>query len=315
MTLPTGGDARTFAVVSAYHPPEDLGARCRDLLDQVEGVVVVDDGSDSVRKLDLSDERVVPLILPQNVGIAGALNAGIELAVTAGATHILTLDQDSVVPSGYVPAMHAALRSITASAGGVAGVVPAIVEGELVSTIGNGIVPLDPIQSGQVLVVDAIKRVGPFDERFVIDAVDSEYTLRVRAKGYELFVVQGAELGHSLGELEPLLVFGRHRPVLGRPRYWRYHAPFRTYYMVRNGLALWRLHRRGNISWLLRRTAYLAVDVTYTSLASPDRRRQFLAVAHALRDTLRRRWGRIPQGTVRAIAQTASPPRDPELKR
>lgn len=314
MTLPTGGDARTFAVVSAYHPPDDLDARCRELLDQVEGIIIVDDGSDSVATLDLNDERIVPLILPRNVGIAGALNAGIELAVRAGATHILTLDQDSIVPPGYVAAMQAALHSTAAPAGGAAGVVPAIVEGELVTTIGDDARPLDPIQSGQLLVVDVITRVGRFDERFVIDAVDSEYTLRVRAKGFELFVVPGVELGHSLGELEPLLVFGRHRPILGRPRYWRYHAPFRTYYMVRNGLALWRLHRRGNVGWLLRRTAYLAVDVTYTSLASPDRRQQFLAVAHALRDTVRRRWGRIPEATVRAIAQTSSP-RRPESKR
>jgi len=290
-----------MVVISAFRPPADLAGRAAALLSQVERVIVVDDGSDSARALGLDDERIELIELPENRGIAAALNAGIDRARALGATHVLTLDQDSEVPAGYVDAAMAVLHA----RGGdrVAAVVPATVEGAEVTTIGAGDRPLDPIQSGQVVAMDALDDIGPFDERLVIDAVDSEFTLRARRRGYELFVIDGTELGHSLGELTPLLIFGRHRRILGRPRYWRYHAPFRTYYMVRNGLALWRLHPRGNVGWLIRRTAYLVVDVTYTSLASPDRLAQFTAVAHAVRDVLRWRLGKIPAATLELLAR------------
>lgn len=301
MTLPPLGVTRTFAVVSAYHAPADLVSRCVELLAQVEYIGIVDDGSHSLGPLQRVDERIVLIDLPENRGIAGALNVGLTWAAGQGATHVLVLDQDSIVPPGYVRAMHEALREKQSEGAPVAAVVPATVEGDRITTIGGSSRPLDPIQSGQIILVDAIRMIGTFDERFVIDAVDSEYTLRARSRGFELFTAPRVELGHSLGELEPLMFRGRHRSVLGRPRYWRYHPPFRTYYMVRNGLALWRMHRRGNMRWLLRRTAYLVVDVTYTSLAAPDRRAQFTAVAHALRDTLRRRLGRIPPATLAAI--------------
>ncbi len=301
MTHSTPADARTMAVISAYHPPADLGARARELLEQVERVLVVDDGSATARALDFDDERVEVIDLPENRGIAGALNVGVAAARDAGATHVLILDQDSLVPEGYVALLHAGLRAKEDAGERVAAVVPATVEGDVITTIGGSDRPLDPIQSGQLLPVSAIAAIGPFGERLVIDAVDSEYTLRARRRGYELYVVPGADLGHSLGELTPLIVFGAHVSVFGRRRYWRYHAPFRTYYMVRNGLALWRLHRRGNVGWLLRRTAYLVVDVSYTSLASPDRVAQFTAVGCALRDTLRRRLGRIPDKTVATL--------------
>ena len=301
MTFPIAGAPRTIAVISAYRPPLDLGDRCADLLEQVERIVIVDDGSHSISSLGLDHERIALIDLAENRGIAGALNIGLKRAAKNGATHLLVLDQDSVVPPGYVQALHDTMREKQSEGFAVAAVVPATVEGDRITTIGDGDRPLDPIQSGQLVLVDAVGTIGTFDERLIIDAVDSEYTLRLRAKGFDLFTAPRAELGHSLGELEPLVIGGRHVSVRGRPRYWRYHAPFRTYYMVRNGLSLWRMHRRGNVGWLLRRTAYLVVDVTYTSLAAPDRRAQFTAIGHALRDVLRRRLGRIPPRTLAAI--------------
>ena len=301
MTLPFSGADRICAVISAYRPPADLLVRSAELLAQVDRVAIVDDGSHSLNSLEFDDDRLVLIDLPENRGIAGALNIGLRWASEQGATHVLVLDQDSVVPPGYVRILHDAMSERREGGLPVAAVVPGRVEGDVISTIDGGDRPLDPIQSGQLLLLDAVRAIGTFDERFVIDAVDSEYTLRIRRTGFDLFTVARTELGHSLGELEPLMVAGSHRSVLGRPRYWRYHAPFRTYYMVRNGLALWRMHRRGNVAWLLRRTAYLVVDVTYTSLASPDRRAQFTAIRHAIRDTVLRRLGRIPEATLTAI--------------
>lgn len=296
--------ATVVAVISAYHPPAELAGRATALLDQVDRVVVVDDGTASARALGFADERILVEELARNVGIAGALNRGIRLARSLGATHVLTLDQDSDVHEGYVAAALASMAEYRARGLRPGAVVPASVAGDPVTTIGRSNRALDPIQSGQVITMEAFDRLGGFDERFVIDAVDSEFTLRLRHFGWELLVVPGTDLGHSLGELTPLTIGGRHVRVLGRPRHIRYHAPFRTYYMLRNGLALWRFHRRGNVAWLFQRTAYhLVVDIACSALAAPDRARQLHAVRFALRDALRRRLGPLPSEVRRVLSR------------
>jgi rhamnosyltransferase len=280
------------AVVAAYNAPADLPVRCAALAPQVELVIIVDDGSSTVDAADYADNptRVIPL--PRNLGIAGALNAGYRAAREYGATHILVLDQDSQVEDGYVAAGLARFESELAAGVEIVSAVPETVEEERITVRRDGR-PFDPIQSGQLMSVDAIDRVGPFADDFVIDSVDSEYTLRARARGFEFTVVPGSRLQHTLGEPTPLLVFGRHLRLLGKPRFSRYHQPFRTYYMVRNGLLLWRRHARGNLRWLLHRPGYMMIDVSFNALSAPDTPAQIRAITRGVRDAIANRAGPI----------------------
>lgn len=293
---------RPFAVITVFGAPADLTERTRELSAQVEKVVVVDDGSHSIGAL-LSDARIVTIELPENVGIAAALNRGIERARDLGATHILTLDQDSTLPDGYVEAAVAMLEDLASAGYSPAAIVPARFGDFVVATDGTPEHPRDPIQSGQLLPLRIFDEIGGFDERLFIDGVDSEFTLRARGAGHEFWILPDSQLTHSLGEQVPINFLGKHLTVFGKKRHHYYHAPFRTYYAMRNGLALWRLHRRGNVVWMLRRTLGLFWATFLAVALSSDRGAQFTAAAHGLRDGLRMRLGAISDRTLQAFAR------------
>lgn len=296
--LPT----RPVAVITAFRAPADLAERAVSIADQVTHVVIVDDGSRSISGLGLSDPRIDLLELPQNVGIAAALNRGIERARELGATHIVTLDQDSALPEGYVSEAVAMLDRLSADGHSPAAVVPAHFGEFGAAATGSPDHPHDPIQSGEVIPVSIFDAIGGFDERLFIDAVDTEFTLRARAAGHEFWILPGSRLDHSLGEQVPIIVFGRHLSVFGKKRHHYYHAPFRTYYAMRNGLALWRIHPRGHFLWLARRTAGLFWASFLAVALSHDRGAQFRAVRHGFADGMKMRLGPIPESTSAAIA-------------
>jgi rhamnosyltransferase len=154
--------------------------------------------------------------------------------------------------------------------------------------------PFDPIQAGQVVRLDVFDRVGPFDESLFIDAVDSEYTLRAWRAGYRYVLVPDSDIGHELGTLVPLMFLGRHLVLGGRPRHLLYHAPFRTYYMVRNSVVLSRRYGRERASWTWRRTRLLSSMIIGGLLVAGDRRAQLVALYRGIRDGRAGIGGRIP---------------------
>lgn len=307
MTSPHPIDPVIVGVISAYRPPADLGFRITRLLEQLDRVVVVDDGSHSSAGLGDRDPRVEVIELGTNSGIAAALNRGIEHARTLGATHVVTLDQDSSLPTDYVQRAMALLTAMAGADPRPAAVVPETFGITRVVTDRRG-VPLDPIQSGQLLPMPVMDAVGGFHEDLFIDSVDSEFTLRARAHGYEFAILPGSTLDHALGDQTPVRVLGRPLVIFGKARHVNYHAPFRTYYIVRNGLMLWRLHREGNVGWLIRRTAAMIWVVLVSAALSQDRGAQFRAAWLGLCDAIRGRLGKIPAASSTRLTPRPSRP-------
>ena len=297
------GRAQTgvIGVLSAFRAPDDLPARTRGLLEQVDAVVIVDDGTQSLSRLDFDDARIVTIELPENAGIAAALNRGISVAREMKARFVLTLDQDSALPDGYVHAALGRYEELRDAGHRPAAIVPARFGNVDVVSTRDGTHPLDPIQSGQIIPVDLFDEIGVFDERLFIDSVDTEYTMRARGVGRDFWFLPGSTLEHSLGERVPIRLFGKELVFLGKARALYYHAPFRTYYIVRNGLVLRRLHPARDRLWLARRTLAMLWATALTLLLAPDRRAQTIAARHGLRDARRMSLGRIPARTVAAI--------------
>lgn len=287
-----------IAVITVFNAPEDLLRRSIALSDQVDAVVLVDDGSNSLRDLP-EVEGIDIVLLPENLGIAHALNVGVQRAQKLGATHVLLLDQDSEPPLGYVDLL---MRRLS-NDGGLMVAVPEQVGGSAILRDRRTAEAFDPIQSGQLFHIDVYKRVGEFAERYFIDAVDSEFRVRAASLGIPFVPVEGAALVHSLGDLVPLTVLGRPLRLFGRPRHVLYHSPFRTYYMVRNSVALYREHARGHRGWMVRRSRKLAEMVIGCALLAPDASDQIRAIAAGLSDGLRGQDGRIPAGTLRRISR------------
>ncbi|KAA9152266.1 glycosyltransferase [Microbacterium lushaniae] len=302
------GHERVVATIPVFRAPGDLPARVDALRQQVAAVVLVDDGSGSLPSPAFELPGVEQVALEENSGIAHALNVAVERARDLGATHVLTLDQDSTVPAGYVARMLAALRARAASGRPVAGAVPSSAGGAAVLRDMDD-VPFDPIQSGQIIPVPVLDAVGPFAEELFIDAVDSDFWLRADALGYSFAVVDEAEIAHGLGELQPIRIFGRQLVLAGKPRHVLYHSPFRTYYMVRNSTVLNRRYAHHRPKWMRRRSRKMFEMVAGCIILAGDRRSQLRAVRAGRRDARRGVLGKIDPATLEWIMAPSRPRR------
>ena len=280
---------RVIAVVAAHRPDAQLADRLALVTPQVAAIVVVDDGSGMAPPQ--ADVEFVPL--DTNRGIAAALNAGVVRARELGATHVLTLDQDTSLGLDYVArALSTFERATTTRIGAV--VVDVINETASlptwVSPEGIALAP-EAIQSGMVVALDCIDDAGGFDERLFIDSVDREFCQRIRSRGWAVAIATGASIEHTIGRLEPLPDGGAYE----------WHEPFRQYYIVRNAVIVARRFRRLEHEWsraTLRRTLDESRKIVRNG---PRRGKHALASIAGLVDGLFGRGGRIPRGLERLL--------------
>lgn len=292
---------RVAAVISSFNPPNDLLGKMERLSDQVDEIYVVDDGSTQPTAETFASLRglgVEVIELGSNQGIAAALNTGIRRAISMTADMILTLDQDSELDEGYVEQALKAYAAAIASGVSV-GIVCAeshnglpVMMQEKTSEI---LEAFDPMQSGTLIPVSTIAAIGYFDEPLFIDCVDSEFTARLREAGMRAIIAPGCNITHAVGDARPMRLGPWHITVGGRKRFVHWHAPFRVYYITRNGIVLYRRFARNQPKWVLRRigleTIFYAVRVVY----GPHRLRQVFAMALGLIDALSGRMGRLTE--------------------
>lgn len=104
------------------------------------------------------------------------------------------------------------------------------------------------INSMSVWRLDALQRIGRFDEWLAIDHVDTEYCLRARAAGLRLYVHGAHEFAHAIGERRPFRFLGREMQAGG-------HGPARRRLIARNTAWLAR-------TWLAREPAFAFLCAT-----------------------------------------------------
>lgn len=263
-------DVRVFAVVVTYLPQaQSLMALLTRLTPQVNRVVVVDNSpegdlrAESVCR-DLERSNVEIIRLGRNLGIAKALNVGIEAARSAGATHVLLSDQDSEPASDMVMGLlraEADLRPHVTRIGAVGSSFTNINSGKLfpfhvvvkgsplygrrsASVEAPHVEAITLITSGTLVPTAVFDEVGLMREDFFIDCVDTEWCYRARARGYALYGTAWATMLHRMGDAT--LRFWFFGWIKGNV-----HSPLRIYYQIRNLVRLQFSGYRG-IRWRIR---------------------------------------------------------------
>jgi rhamnosyltransferase len=145
--------------------------------------------------------------LGDNYGIAKALNVGIELARTSGATHVLLSDQDSLPAADMVEGLLRTQRDLVEQGARVGAVAPTFTDqntgitfpfqAELTGKFFYGHVrpdishpvteALTLITSGTLVPVEVFADAGIMREDLFIDHVDIEWSHRVRSRGWKLY--------------------------------------------------------------------------------------------------------------------------------
>ncbi|MCC9196005.1 glycosyltransferase [Arthrobacter sp. zg-Y820] len=300
MSVPIG----VTAVISAFNPPADLVAKVERLLKQVDHVVVVDDGSPKdVSEVLAGLESAGALVLRQesNMGIAAALNAGIAAARRFSPEWYLTLDQDSELDPDYVE------RALQAAEAAKRAAVPV----GMVCAESHNRLPVmlqkpgedfpeafDPMQSGTLIPASTLEAVGMLEDDLFIDCVDSEYTARIRQHGLKAIIAPGCNITHAVGDARPMRLGTWHVTVGGQKRFVHSHAPFRVYYITRNGIVMYRRYATKQPVWVLRRIGLEVVFYGVRVVYGPHRLRQIAAIGLGIRDALTGRMGKIsPAGS------------------
>lgn len=293
-------ESPVWAVVTSFRPEVGLLAALAALRDQVDMMVVVDDGSgpEGTEVLDRARrEGARVLRLSENSGIGVALNSGIRAALDEGAGVVVTFDQDSVVQDGFIDALLTARRNARLAGHLNGPVVPEffadVRQVHHVEKDGT-LVGRHAIQSGMLLDRRLLEEVGLMREDLFIDLVDTDFELRCAAAGRPTIAAPGLKLAHSLGTQYERRMFGRVVSLPGIPPVVTLSTPFRYYYRVRNRLVVNRAFWRAEFGWVARDTVLELIHYANAWALARPRREMWGLYRAAIRDARAGRMGRMP---------------------
>jgi len=274
-----------------HNPKPDFEQNILALAPQVKQVIIVDNrSSTTVRQVIAriaSAYHCETVWSQQNLGIASALNRGVKLALTDSTCQwILTLDQDSAVPPGFVVNMfkayeacpfkeevalvganyQLAYRPLRASSAGK--------DSEIFQEVKT------LMTSGTLLKRNVFAHCGSFDESFFMDYVDHEFCFRVRRHGLRVIQANQAVLEHQLGS--PTL----HR-ILGRQFVTSNYSSNRRYHQARNRLIFYRRYFHSDAYWIAAEVVRWVREVVKMTIVERDRKRKLASIVRGIWDGIR----------------------------
>lgn len=194
-------------------------------------IVIVDNNSNNksmLRTLFNHYRGIIAVIWnDENCGIAKAHNQIMQVCESNGATHVITFDQDSIIPQNIISEY---TKHINDDIGVICPTINYLnCENKKKHTSTTVIEREWCIASGSMINIQAWKDVGGFDERMFIDLVDTDFCLRLRRAGYKNIQLTSVVLNHNLGN-----------PITKRILFANFsttnHSAFRKYYRVRNNI-------------------------------------------------------------------------------
>ncbi len=199
----------------------------------IDKIILVDNGScniNEVKQLYCEEKFVILIENTENQGIATALNQMCEVAFKDSQSKLITLDDDSIIPSELIKAYKEyPICSDT-------GIITCRIEdrnyGRMHTQKSEGIEEIDfCISSGSLLNLNAWKAIGGFCESLFIDGVDFDICIRLRKAGYTIKRLNYVCLNHEIGHGKKVRILGHDAFVLN-------HSKIRLYYITRNYLYL-----------------------------------------------------------------------------
>jgi rhamnosyltransferase len=216
-------------------------------------VLIVDNGSGAtafeVTKNALMKEAATDVIQNgHNLGIARALNQGIEWARGHGFGWVLLLDQDTIPFQDMVLKLTRVYEEFPEKAR--LAIIGCSAFHDSFSHNSRSMAKVlwsarkMVITSGSLLRLEAAQHIGPFREEFFIDCVDFEFCLRAGCGGYSIVEVLEPLMQHVIGNPQRV-------PLQWIARETSNHRPWRSYYITRNLAVLTREYLWKEPAWIL----------------------------------------------------------------
>ncbi|MFV9506368.1 MAG: glycosyltransferase family 2 protein [Oscillochloridaceae bacterium umkhey_bin13] len=248
----TGSLDPLYVIVLNWNQPNDTIACVHSLLRGLPPgaqLIVVDNGSDdqSVARLQAEFGATIALVAqPHNQGFAAGMNAGITVALAAGAGAVLLLNNDTIVD----PAMLGTLGQAAAALPQAGMLGPAIyyyTAPTRLWQLGARRYPLLPVPRnlgpgtirrarGQPVALDyltgcamlirreVLEQVGLLDPSYRFYFEDADFSRRVRNAGFEVWGVPAARMWHKVSlSAKTVRPATRYAFAWGRGRFYRIH--------------------------------------------------------------------------------------------
>ena len=229
----TSKKPKVVALVVCFYPnPEQLLVLVDQLGHQVEAIYLLNNGEipPALRGDLLLIDQLEVHDFGENIGVAAALNYGMELAVKAKASFVITFDQDSEPPKDHVKGLVDAwyvLEERKAPAAKIGAIGPMFYDfrgglheygflcakglkvNKYYSSANEVIVEADVLITSGMLVPVSVWQEGLFfNDQLFIDLVDTDWCLRVKSKGYTNFGCFNVRMKHDMSEAPPIRMFG-----------------------------------------------------------------------------------------------------------
>lgn len=280
------------AVVVTHHPDGNMLENMGRILGQVDGLVVVDNGSspEEVRLLRTARERFDFYLIENqvNLGIAEALNQGVLWAKASGYSWVILFDQDSKVTDSFIDQMFHTWESHP-KLERVCSIHPRYVDPDtgVESTVERAADggPTKSLTSGAMLPTWVFDTLGLFASEYFIDFVDWEYCFRIRSAGYLVIDSREATLLHAPGEPSTA-------KILWHTVHLSNHNAVRRYYISRNWIPFYGKYLFSMPGPVLKGVYGQLKDTLVCLLAEKNRVRKFRNILLGTWDGLRGRMGK-----------------------
>ena len=217
---------RLFAVVVLFHTPPAESRAFQGLLESLRHMqpgnldlrILLYDNTPGGCNPGLLPEGVQYELAGRNAGLAGAYNRALSIAQSEKYTWLLTLDQDTALPSDYLSRVITHARDIKPN-NTVAAIVPELQdEGRSVSPVfirlwGATRVPAGytgissrethAYNSASLYRVSALEQIGGFNPYFWLDYLDGYVYHQLHLHGRKVYVASDIQAQHELSVLHP----------------------------------------------------------------------------------------------------------------
>lgn len=280
-------DTRRIAgSIILYNSDQNVFDNIKTYIDQIEKLYVVDNSEKPDPEL-IQQFNTLPTVQyvsnNGNKGIAYALNRAAELALADGFQFLLTMDDDTQLPSGAVTTMLRFLAEypVVDKVGLISGV-----HSDNLFTDKPFRTVLYTMTSGNLLNLKVYQQVGPFRNDLFIDHVDHEYGLRLNGAGFKILELPTLRIDHRLGELKHG-GFGTVAFVS--------HTPVRSYYLVRNAWVVGTAYKQQFPSFRRRAAIMIAKEWLKTILFEDQKVRRLRLLWRGATDALHGRIGKLEE--------------------
>lgn len=257
---------------------------------EIQKVIEYQRFCDSIFLFDNSDNKKIEIDVTyihymnygRNMGLAYALNEICQSAKDMYFTHILLLDQDSIINLESFKR----LKDYASKHQEFAIIAPVIVDARKSSENTSNFnanaqkVPFS-ITSGSIFNLSIWNHIGKFDTALFIDGIDREYCIRCIKNNYSIIQINHAFLLQTIGD-KSANIFGIYE-----------HSPLRNYYIFRNRLYIIHKHKDYFTKWQWWKSAMFSPIAGLLSilLLEGNKRKKLIKIVEAYKDFENHRMG------------------------